>query len=427
MKTLTGGILASLLSLTTLVQAGETLTLFPDRLIQRRGDNDGQALDVLKVQDQQGTADDWDRYLELITDGRRYRGDFVFTLPAGVQAADLASITLLTNYKGPQIQEQRWQWRIRDYAIKRWPLVGDNAEAADWAWTSLSFAAPKSPSELISPRGQLRVRYQSGNPVDNSDLDYLALQLELKSAPVGGDWWRPAPGTTWQWQLSGDIDTSLDVAVYDVDLFETPAAVIDQIKAEGRILVCYFSAGTWEPYRPDSGRFPARSLGKTLPDWPDERWLDIRDLQTLKPIMEARLDLAVEKGCDGVEPDLVDAYANDSGFALSAADQLRYNRWLAEAAHARGLSVGLKNDLGQVAQLVDLFDWALNEQCFQYDECELLLPFVERDKAVFGVEYTDQANALDPADYCPRANAMGFSWLVKTFDLGADGQACWMD
>ncbi|HHH39041.1 MAG TPA: hypothetical protein ENK50_05640, partial [Sedimenticola sp.] len=418
-------ICTSMMSFAIPGRAAETLTLFPDRLIQRRGDNGGQALSALKEQDQQGTADDWDSYLELIPDRARYRGDFIFTLPQDVRIADLTSISLLTNYRGAQIQEQRWQWRIRDFAQRRWLSVGDNASAGDWEWTPMQFAITRPPADLVNARRKLRVRYQSAQPLDSSELDYLALQLKLRSDPGRDDWWRPEPSTSWQWQLSGQIDTTRDVAMYDLDLFETPEQTIDDLKAQGRTVVCYFSAGTWEPYRPDSDQFPERLLGRTLPDWPDEKWLDIRKLKTLAPIMEARLDLAVAKGCDGVEPDLVDAYSNDSGFPISAADQLRYNRWLAAQAHARGLSVGLKNDLEQVAQLVDVFDWALNEQCFQYQECDLLLPFIEQGKAVFGVEYSDQPGALDPADYCPRANAMGFSWLVKTFDLDASGQACW--
>ena len=135
--------------------------------------------------------------------------------------------------------------------------------------------------------------------------------------------------------------------------------------------------------------------------------------------MAARLDLAVSKGCDGVEPDNVDGYANDSGFPLTGDDQLRYNRWLARQAHQRGLSVGLKNDLGQVADLVDDFDWALNEQCFQYDECDQLLLFFAKNKAVFGVEYQGR-----PEDFCPRANSMNFDWLKKKIDLDAWRISC---
>ena len=228
------------------------------------------------------------------------------------------------------------------------------------------------------------------------------------------DWWQPAPGATWQWQLSGAIDTSYDVQMYDIDLFEAPQSVIDELHAAGRVVICYFSAGSYEDWRPDAADFPAEVLGNPLEGWPGERWLDIRRIDLLGPIMQARLEMAVQKGCDGVEPDNVDGYANDSGFPLAASDQVAYNTWLAEQAHARGLSIGLKNDLDQIAELLPYFDWALNEECFSFNECELLLPFVDAGKAVFGVEYE-----LAAADFCPQANTMNFSFLQKHWELDA--------
>ncbi len=231
--------------------------------------------------------------------------------------------------------------------------------------------------------------------------------------------WRPEPGTRWQWQLSGEIDTSFEVNMYDIDLVNTPQNIIDQLHAEGRKVICYFSAGSWENWRSDADQFPESVTGKALDEWPDEKWLDIRQIDVLAPIMEARLNLARQKRCDGVEPDNVDGYVNNSGFPMNYGDQLKYNIWLANQAHARGLSIGLKNDLEQVKDLVPYFDWALNEECFQYDECELLLPFVEADKAVFGVEYEG-----NPASFCPQANAMNFNWLKKHWDLDAWRQAC---
>jgi hypothetical protein len=226
--------------------------------------------------------------------------------------------------------------------------------------------------------------------------------------------WQPPPGTSWQWQLTGTIDTSVDVTMYDIDLFDVPTGTIDQLRADGRIVICYFSAGSWEDWRPDADDFPAEVLGNPLAGWPGERWLDIRQLATLAPIIEARLDLAKQKGCHGVEPDNVDGYSNSSGFPLTAADQLAYNQLLATAAHQRGLSIGLKNDLDQVTQLLPYFDWALNEQCFEYDECDMLAPFITAGKAVFGVEYDG-----DPAVFCPQANLSQLSWLKKNLDLDA--------
>ena len=42
---------------------------------------------------------------------------------------------------------------------------------------------------------------------------------------AGDGRWRPRPGTAWQWQLTGRIDTSVDVPVYDVDGFDQSKAL----------------------------------------------------------------------------------------------------------------------------------------------------------------------------------------------------------
>lgn len=259
-----------------------------------------------------------------------------------------------------------------------------------------------------------------------SALGLTMLRRNAASAPATRlptptqQWWRPAPGTTWQWQLSGRLDTNLAAQMYDIDLFDNDAAQVARLRRQGRIVICYLNAGAWEAWRPDADRFPAALLGAPLEGWPDERWLDIRRLDLLAPLIEARLDLCRAKGFHGVEPDNIDAYANHSGFALSAADQLAYNRWLAAAAHARGLSIGLKNDLEQIPQLLEHFDWALNEQCFEYDECDALLPFIAAGKAVFHVEYH-----LAPAQFCSRAQQLGFSSLHKRPALDSYRVACW--
>ena len=231
--------------------------------------------------------------------------------------------------------------------------------------------------------------------------------------------WVPSPTTTWQWQLSGTVDTSVDAQMFDIDLFDTPASTVAALHAQGRHVVCYFSAGSLESGRPDADAFPTDAVGEPLEGWPGERWLDVRRLDVLGPLLERRLDLCRDKGFDGVEADNVDGYANSSGFPLTADDQLRFNRFLAAAAHARGLSIGLKNALGQVQALEPDFDWALNEQCFQYNECDRLRPFVAAGKAVFVAEYD-----LDPGAFCARAAASGFMAMRKQLELGAWRQPC---
>jgi hypothetical protein len=230
--------------------------------------------------------------------------------------------------------------------------------------------------------------------------------------------WMPAISTPWQWQLTGTIDQTVDVAMYDIDLFDQSASVVASLHAKGRKVVCYMSAGTYENWRPDASQFPAAVLGSGN-GWPGEKWLDVRRIDLLGPIMEARMDLCKQKGFDGLEPDNIDGYSNNSGFPLTAQDQINYNTWLANAAHARGLSIGLKNDLDQVKQLVNVFDWAINEQCFQYKECNLLTPFITAGKAVFVVEYE-----LATTAFCPQAVQLKFNAMKKNLDLDAPRTAC---
>lgn len=207
--------------------------------------------------------------------------------------------------------------------------------------------------------------------------------------------------------------------MYDVDLFDTDAAVVAALHLDGRKVVCYVNAGGWEDWRPDAEEFPSEVIGSNLDDWEGERWLDIRHLDVLGPIIEARMDLCEAKGFDAIEPDNVDGFLNDTGFPLTYADQLAYNVWLAAAAHERGLSIGLKNDMEQIPDLLSHFDWALNEQCFEYEECETLLPFVEAGKPVFHVEYE-----LETDEFCQQARAMGFSSMKKGWDLDASREPC---
>src|SRR3954452_23151573 len=232
--------------------------------------------------------------------------------------------------------------------------------------------------------------------------------------------WRPLPHTTWQSQLTTPVDLSVPADMYDIDLFDNSSDVVAALHASGRRAICYLSAGTYEPGRPDSGAFPAAVLGNQVEGWPSERWLDIRRLDVLGPIMEQLLDLCRAKGVDGVERDNVDGYANSTGYPLTAADQRAYIRFLGAAAHARVLSVGLKNDLDQAAELQSDYDWALNEECFQNSECDLLRPFVAAGKAVFNVEYS-----LDTSAFCPLAQALGFMSMRKSLSLDASRTPCW--
>ena len=166
--------------------------------------------------------------------------------------------------------------------------------------------------------------------------------------------WAPAPGATWQWQLTVPVDLSVEADVYDIDGFDNSARVVAELHARGRRAICYIDAGAYEDYRSDASRFPESVLGKPNPLWPGERWLDIRRLDVLGPIMEARLDMCRRKGFDGVELDEIDGWSNDTGFPLTAPDQLRYNRFLAREVRERGMAILLSSHLlNQVQSVCD--------------------------------------------------------------------------
>ena len=252
------------------------------------------------------------------------------------------------------------------------------------------------------------------------DDDTASVSTTPTVAVSDGTWWQPSADTTWHWQLEGTLDLSFDVDVYDVDLFDTSAETIAMLHAEGRRVICYYSAGSWEEWRTDADAFAAEAIGDTLYGWPDERWLDVTH-PSVRAVMAERLDLAAAKGCDAVEPDNVDGWDNDGGVEMTFEEQLAYNRWTAEEAHRRGLAVGLKNAVGQIPALAQYYDFAVNEECWEWDECDTLLPFIAADKPVFHVEYDDAFLS----EGCAWATANGFQSLVLPLDLdGTFRQTC---
>jgi len=236
-----------------------------------------------------------------------------------------------------------------------------------------------------------------------------------------GSWWQPRPGTSWQWQLSGALDVTVDAGAYDIDLFDNAPAQIAALQGMGRKVVCYFDTA-YEPGRPDSSQLDPYK-GNPVSGWPGQYWLDIRHPAVVN-VMKARVALAQQKGCDAVEADDVDSRTNNPGFPITAADQQGFIRTLAAEAHSRRLSFALKNDLDEIPQLLGDVDFALNEECFQYNECSSLQPFIAANKAVFQVEYTSGDLAAKGATICPQANALNFDTLIKHVELDAPRYSC---
>ncbi|MBN1449398.1 MAG: endo alpha-1,4 polygalactosaminidase [Anaerolineales bacterium] len=234
-------------------------------------------------------------------------------------------------------------------------------------------------------------------------------------------WWHPAPGLTWQWQLTGKLDLDLQTDVIDIDL-DVGKSVVDHYHSKGTKVICYISVGSYENWRTDADQFPDEVLGKDYEGWSGEKWLDIRRIDLLAPIILARLDECAAKGFDGVEPDNMQIWDNDTGFPLTYEDQLRYALWLADEAHKRGLAIGQKNAPDQTKDLVEIYDFAITEDAFYYDWAKDMLPYIQAGKPVFAAEYTDLPG--DFQEFCRQSKGLGFSTILKHRDLDAWLETC---
>lgn len=246
-------------------------------------------------------------------------------------------------------------------------------------------------------------------------------QPETSNLKLETDWWHPAAGLSWQWQLTGKLDLDLQTDVIDIDL-DVDRSVVDHYHSKGTKVICYISVGSYEDWRTDADQFPEEVLGKDYEGWSGEKWLDIRRIDLLAPIMLARLDECAAKGFDAVEPDNMEIYTNRTGFPLTYDDQLGYALWLADEAHKRGLAIGQKNASDQVKDLVDVYDFAITEDYFYYREAESMLPYIEAGKPVFAAEYTDLPG--DFQEFCRQSKGLGFSTVLKHRDLDAWLQTC---
>jgi hypothetical protein len=250
----------------------------------------------------------------------------------------------------------------------------------------------------------------------------IALALGLVAAPVAlAVRWTPPQHLSWYWQLSGRVRNDVPAAAYDIDGFASSGAEVAALHALHRHVICYIDAGTWENWRPDARKFPRSVLGRPN-GWPGERWLDVRRLSVLEPIMRVRFEMCARKGFDALEADNIDGFENRTGFPITAHDQLAFDKWIAREAHRLGLAVLQKNDPTQAAALQPYFDGVLDEQCNQYRECSSFAVYLKAGKPVLNAEY---ARALYPG-FCTADTRTGI--MGALFNLALDGQVyrpCW--
>ncbi len=417
------------------VQAVTTLT--PTSYTTAQGADGGQSVATLKVRDQSGSRNTWTKYVEFQTPGNNYVGTRSYTLPVNVTPSAITGLQVQANFLGPTKAAQTWRWWVYNFSSNQWDVLGDN-EGSSWsAWKLLSFNASGTLKDYVSSSREIRVRTDSANASDDADLDYEAVTITHGSTnppppPTNGSWWKPQKGLSW-WQLenAATLNTSLNVDVYDTDLVEgRDTGKIAALKGKGYKVICCFSAGTYEDFRPDKNELLKNNKiapigGSSLPQFPNEAWLAIGNSQALetiiKPVMRARLELAKSAGCDAVEPDNVDGYSNaETQGKISRAQQLSYNRWIAAEAHNRGLSVGLKNATALLNDLKNDFDFAVNEQCYAYGECGgYTSTFLAQNKPVFNQEY------LDPDDTGGSVGKTTYQGAACTYFRGQQIASLW--
>ncbi|OUM60835.1 glycoside hydrolase family 114 protein, partial [Piromyces sp. E2] len=197
------------------------------------------------------------------------------------------------------------------------------------------------------------------------------------------------PGLTWNYALSeSNFDVNKEPAkVVVVDVHSSSAKRILELKNHGKKVICYFSGGSYEDFRPDKNKFKNLRKGSQLDGW-DEYYVDVSSSSILS-IMKERIAVAHQKGCDGIEVDNMDACQNDHRLHLSESDCINFGKRLSEIAHDYDLAIGLKNSAYIMRRIANVYDFAINESCYTHGKnChEYKRYFLDKGKAVFSINY----------------------------------------
>ncbi|KAF2425552.1 hypothetical protein EJ08DRAFT_663608 [Tothia fuscella] len=260
------------------------------------------------------------------------------------------------------------------------------------------------------------VRAEDLDPDSTFTLGNESETAESYQAP--SNLWQPKVGERWQIILNSTILLHVplepqNVKIWEIDLFDTPKTTIDALHDVGVKVICYFSGGTAEDWRPDYASFKTEDKGACLPRWVGERYIDVRK-QGIFDVIKARIKLAKEKGCDAIDPDNIDVFsANGGGFRprISKRDTVAYFRRLAREAAAQGISTGLKNAQSMLEDVWADIQFAVNEECSSERDCNIYRNFLSPrrtsgrngrggtqriGKPVFHIEYTAESMAGGP-------------------------------
>ncbi len=235
------------------------------------------------------------------------------------------------------------------------------------------------------------------------------------------NYYKPKIGDSFEWRLDSigiNEVNQYTCKIIDIDAFSATKELVDAFHARGIKVIAYISVGTLETYRPDANLLPTEVVGNIYPAWPDERFLDIRQIEKLKPFITSRFDMIKSKGFDGIEPDNIDIYGEVTDFNLTLNDTKLFCEWIIEEAHSRGLCIGQKNTEELVPLLYKKFDWALTENVFHQNTQNDYSIYISVGKPVFSAEYTDDMDISHFNTFvCNKAIQLKYFAFLKHRDL----------
>mmetsp|Transcript_28160 Transcript_28160/g.41782 ORF Transcript_28160/g.41782 Transcript_28160/m.41782 type:complete len:423 (+) Transcript_28160:174-1442(+) len=372
------------------VQAKEWLSIFPHTIKNREGTSSSTDVILLQSRDMLGTGDDSLTAIKFSPGTNILFSKFLFKVPSSVNSGNVSTLRFVANVKAPAPESNVFKFQIRNVKKKKWEWLQSNYKKNNDQWNIWKKGKPNvNMNNFINKWGSVVVRLVSTTNSESIDIDFLkmSLAIENNALPIRASFTYDLPSS----------QSSYETDVVFIDLFDTTSDTIARLKSEGRVGICYFSAGSKEDWRDDASEFPLGAVGNALDGWEGEYWVDTTD-DTVRSIMVQRIELAQKKGCQGVDPDNVDINIQTKpGFDLSTDDAVDYLQFLADESHSRNMLIGLKNspEMASVdySNIVSKYmDFAVVEECYHYEECDMYSTFISNGKPVFAIEYEESVD-----------------------------------
>lgn len=161
----------------TLAAVAGKLSLYVSQIEMKKGSVSDTPVAALSVRDQSGTDGDYSKMLDFTPTATGLTA--WMTLPVPSEADEASPATLDVHYMGWTKAKQAWAFAIYEPKRAKWVNLGDNASAADWAWSAFSFALP-SPLSAYVDKGAIRIRYTTTSRLENSYLDFVRVSVGAK-------------------------------------------------------------------------------------------------------------------------------------------------------------------------------------------------------------------------------------------------------